>query len=535
MSYNLVHEQWVPVILTDGSPAQLSLREVFPQAHKVRRLAAELPTQSFALLRLLLAVCHAAKPVHDDEDYADLLHDGLAVEDILTYLHRYEDRFDLFHPERPFYQVASLRTAKDESSGLEKLISDVPNGHPFLTTRAGPGLERISAAEAAIWLIHCQAFDPSGIRSGAVGDPEVKGGRGYPIGPAWCGQIGGVVLHGKSLAQTLVFNTVPTPESADDRPVWELEAPLTANRLLEPRNVGPVELLTWQSRRIRLIGDRSGVTGLVLAQGDKMTPQNRQGIEFMTAWRYSKPQSKKFGIDVYMPLKHNPNRFGWRGMPQLVSAMPAVVDGKAATIRPATVSNLASYVSDFGSAASFSLETVGMDYGAQEATTAELVNDELDFRISLLGESAISVQALIEDAVGAADNCVWEFGRLAANIARAGGDFDATAENSRGPFNDASIMAWAALDGPARAWFSALTADSDIISERRRWQDLVRTTLEEEARQLARRASPAAIAGRKTKYGFMTAALAEVYFLAELRRQLPLAYATSENKESSDD
>ena len=68
---------------------------------------------------------------------------------------------------------------------------------PFDRAVAVEGLERISWAEAARWLVHVHAFDPSGIRSGAVGDPSVKGGKGYPIGPGWTGQVGVVIVEGQ--------------------------------------------------------------------------------------------------------------------------------------------------------------------------------------------------------------------------------------------------------------------------------------------------------------------------------------------------
>src|SRR5690606_17264086 len=156
------------------------------------------------------------------------------VVDVERYLRKFDDRFFLFHSVHPFFQVADLRTSKGDISGLEKLIVDVPNGAPFFTTRIGPGLQRISFPEAARWLVHVQAFDPSGIRSGAVGDPRVKGGRAYPIGTSWAGQIGGISVVGDNLRETLIFNLVAAsaPEidlvsGPQDLPPWE-RPPLTA-------------------------------------------------------------------------------------------------------------------------------------------------------------------------------------------------------------------------------------------------------------------------------------------------------------------
>lgn len=530
MTFDLLTEPWIPVILRDGATAELSLRQCFERSADIRKLSGDLPTQSFAILRVMLAICHDAIGFHSEDDISQLLRKGIDLSAIRDYLDKHPDRFDLFHSTRPFFQVPTLRTAKGEVAGLEKLISDVPNGIQFLTVRARAGLERISSAEAARWLIHSQAFDPSGIRSAAVGDAETKGGKGYPIGPAWCGQLGGVVLHGNSLAETLAFNLAPTPPNPLDRPVWALDHLQTEQRQIDPQPQGPVSLLVWQSRRIRLAGDRYGVTGVVLCQGDRMTPQNRHGIESMTAWRYSKPQSKKLGITVYMPLKHDPNRDLWRGLPALLQAQPPKVDGHDASIRAGTLETLASQWEDAPDLTDrLRLEAVGIDYGPQEATIAELVNDILDLRVSLLGKTAAEVVAMVQDSIETCDTCVWSLGRMAANIAKAAGDFDGV----DGAADNAKAMGWSAINGPARSWIATLTASTDVTTARREWQTTLRGVLKDCARRLADSANPAATIGRKTNFGFMTTAKAELIFDRTLHKELPLAYPPREEKDAS--
>lgn len=532
MSFNLVTEPWIPVLRLDGQPDLVSLRDCFAQADQIRRLSAELPTQSFAVLRVLLAIIHDAIGIHWESDLETLHDEGLDLERIDAHLTEYEERFDLFHPTRPFMQVATLRTARNEASGLEKLISDVPNGDPFLTTRAGAGLKCIDAREAALWLVHCHAFDPSGIRSGAVGDPDVKGGKGYPIGPAWTGQIGGIVLHGRNLAETLVFNLTPTPENPEDRPVWTHDEAQSEQRDLEGNPSGPVELLVWQSRRIRLVGDaENGVTGVVLCQGDRMTPQNRHTLEAMTAWRYSKPQSQKFKQAVYMPLKHDPARAAWRGAPALLSHAAREVDGHEATLQPETTKTLKGLDPSGTKDLSATLELVGMDYGPQEATVAELYHDTLDFRVSLLGDRAAPVVTMIHDAFDNTDKAVRELGRLAKNLDyAAGGDEKSSGDDLKvvGAAQRAQSAAWSALDAPARDWLAGLSASSDTVEAHRQWQRQLHDILMSEARRLLTTCSPAAVVGRQTRRGFMTAGLAETYFRAALRKQLPLLEQTTQ-------
>jgi CRISPR system Cascade subunit CasA len=86
-------------------------------------------------------------------------------------------------------------------------------------------LASVDAAEAAQAVVHCMAFDFSGIKPGADGDKRVKGGKGYPIGIGWCGWLGGTVIEGKNLRETLLLNYIPLRPGAgtEDRPLWEME------------------------------------------------------------------------------------------------------------------------------------------------------------------------------------------------------------------------------------------------------------------------------------------------------------------------
>ncbi len=531
MGFNLVDEPWIPVTTTAGKTRDVSLPELFADATTIRRISAPLPTVSFALLRLALAITHHAIGFHSRTSIERALDEGVDTSRILQYLQKYHDRFDLFDDKRPFYQVATLRTAKGTASGLEMLISDVPNGHPFMTTRMGRGLERISPAEAAQWLVHAQAYDPSGIRSAAVGDPLAKGGKGYPTGPGWVGRIGGVALHGRHFSETLVFNLAPLPEHPDDVPVWALAQPQTEQRQLEAEPAGPLSVLTWQARRIRLVGDPSGVTGIVLAQGDQLKEQNRQTLEAMTAWRYSKPQTTKLKVKTYMPNKHDPARSVWRGMPVLLGVGSRQVDGSPAHLPPATLTQLQESSLDDTYDLRAAIEVVGMDYGPQEATVEEVVHDILDFRLSLLTDDGAEVREMLDGCIAQADTCVWALGRMGANIAAASGDFDGL----DGARDRAMLQAWSALDAPAREWLSQLSASSSVTDEHRRWQQIVADTLIEEAQRLANAASPAAIVGRQTKHGYMTAGLAEAYFRATLRKELQLVFKSTDHQEADDE
>lgn len=328
-TFDLTAQPWIPVLLADGSERELSLRELFTRADRIRRLAGDVPTQEFALTRLLLAVVHdALDGPGDHDDWAELWEDPAPFAPVLPYLERHRARFDLLHPVAPFFQTAGLRTAKDEVFALNRIVADVPNGNPFFTARF-PGVGRITFAEAARWVVHAQAYDTSGIKTGVIGDPRAKAGKAYPQGTAWAGCLGGVLAEGENLRETLLLNLLACDHWSSTRgdvPAWrrDPDGPGAAGNLAS-RPAGPRDLYTWQSRRIRLHADAAGVHGVVLTYGDPLAPQNMHTIEPMTGWRRSQAQEKKQGLPlVYMPREHDPARAAWRGLGSLTaSAAPA--------------------------------------------------------------------------------------------------------------------------------------------------------------------------------------------------------------------
>ncbi|MDY5081288.1 MAG: type I-E CRISPR-associated protein Cse1/CasA, partial [Collinsella sp.] len=69
VSFNLVDEPWICVRDLGGATREVSLLELFEQASSIKCLANDLPTQDFAILRVLLAVLQRAiSPTLDDDD-----------------------------------------------------------------------------------------------------------------------------------------------------------------------------------------------------------------------------------------------------------------------------------------------------------------------------------------------------------------------------------------------------------------------------------------------------------------------------------
>jgi len=541
--YNLLDEPWVPVRLLDGTITEVGLLELLQRSTDIADLACELPTQNISIQRLVLAVAYRVATPLDAEEWLEQLEEGAPIEQMIEYLEKWRERFYLLGGQYPFMQVADLRTPKDTVLGLEKVIADVPNGEQFFTTRNGKALERISAAEAARWVVHTQAYDPSGIRSGAVGDREVKGGKGYPIGPAWCGHLGLVWLKGKNFNETLLLNLVPAdagdlkgvPVTTEwDWCTWEVSTPETSARgnysRLDPkgtpRDLSIPRLLTWHSRRIKLIGDPSGVTSVVLAQGDKLAPQQMQRYEPQSLWRYSLPQSRDFKQDVYMPSKFKAGRALWRDLPGTLPVCEMIKGADKQPKREFLQSAVLSFHAELKSSmlaegypTQIQIQAVGVTYGPQEATVDDIYADELTLSVAMMRTEREDLATEVDRQARLTEQVAVTVGMLAANLARAAGESGDGAGN--GARDRAKEQFFSRIDDPFRAWLAQVDGRLSALEVGQMWASELRRYATELGEQLVASASSSAIIGRDTGWGFMNVSIAENFFRSALQKLVP--------------
>lgn len=528
MSFDLVDRPWLLVQRLDGQVEELSLAEVFQRAPELRRITGDLATQEFAILRLLLAVLHAAVDGPDTSTWERLwAASALPIDDIVGYLDHHRERFDLLHPSTPFYQVADLRTAKDEVFGLGRLIADVNNGAPLFTARSGPALRRITPAEAARWLVHAQAYDVSGIKSGAFGDSRVKGGKVYPLGTGYTGSLGGVFIEGDNLRETLLLNLVPynmpyLRSDDDDRPIWERD-PLGPAAQDDLTPSGVMRLYTWQSRRIRLFGDANGITGVVLAYGDPLSPRDLHQREPMTAWRRSPTQEKALKTTpVYLPRTHIPGRALWRGL----DAMLPGTAGRGRSGEPPA--NLDPGILEWlGYAANrrlirrpvIRLRAVGAVYGTQQSVLDETIDDAVTMPVRAITDPPAAAE--IRRAADDADQGVRALVNLGRNLLRAAGVRDD--KRIDGARDATTAEAYAALDQLFRDWLCGLVDGVDLAEARTAWHRDAARALRTIGDRMVAAAGPAAWAGREIDKNLITSAKADVWFRSQLAKALPLA------------
>ena len=167
--FNLLDEPWIRVLLPDYTVQEVSLPDVLLHAHEYLDLAGEMPAQDAAMLRLLLAVLHTVfsrvdedgepAPFEDPEDAVgrwDVLWGmGRFPEaPIRGYLDAWRERFWLFHPERPFWQVPEAEIGTQYSAPkLNGEISESGNKLRLFPVYAGAGKAEMAYPQAARWLL----------------------------------------------------------------------------------------------------------------------------------------------------------------------------------------------------------------------------------------------------------------------------------------------------------------------------------------------------------------------------------------------
>jgi len=551
--FNLIDESWIRARAKTGELVELSIRDLFHQAKGLVSLSNDIPTQDFAILRMLLAILQRSVLFELDEDEDDPAEawktlwgaDDLPTSAIDEYLNKWHDRFNLLDDQAPFMQVHDLEATNGVVGESRKIIADIPDGDSLFTLRSGESAEKLGYAEAARWLVHVHAFDTSGIKSGVIGDPSVKGGKSYPIGTGWAGRLGGVFLEGDDMRQTLLLNLVMTDDdysdiclADDDMPVWEQNPKRPGDEERQP--AGTADLYTWQSRRVRLFSEGGVVTGVTLSNGDKLEPYDMYNIEPMTAWRRSENLEKKLGrLPVYYPITHRSGRALWRGLTSVITEWPEDGAGGVATaFKAPLVVGWAGYLASENSGKCLSedysirVHATGFEYGVQNSVVSEAIDDVAEMHTYLLSPQGKVAANLVKQCVKDTDEAVRALGYMAKQLSVIGGGDDT---QSSGAYNEAIAEAFFEIDGVFRVWLSQLCAKSILRDERARWNKLASCILRAMAQRMVEESSSSLIVGRKVTEGkrehWVTAASIESRFYFKLRQVLPCEDLPLESEE----
>jgi CRISPR system Cascade subunit CasA len=235
--------------MTTGAASELSLVDTLVRAHKIREIFDESPLVTVALHRLLLATLHRNFGPGGRKKWLELWKRGRWDEKkLLDYFTRWRERFDLFHPKRPFYQVPEMEGVSRQPVAI--LFQEMAAGNN--TTLFDHSFEEVPsalpAARAARGLVARQVYSVGFGKSSPFYFSDSPLLRGFTV-----------LVSGGNLFQTLALNLIRCDEehpfsrarSREDLPVWEQDRPATPRRD-GSRPAGYLDYLTWQSRRIHL-------------------------------------------------------------------------------------------------------------------------------------------------------------------------------------------------------------------------------------------------------------------------------------------
>jgi len=502
--FNLLYEKWIWVRKHDNHMEKWSLLEVFKRAPEASELAGELPTQNVVVLRLLLAVMHAIFTVRNikgnesrittwQEAYMRWKElwelNGFPFEVIEKYLKEYEERFWLFHPEFPFYQIADIGKSTEYSAGkLIGELSESSNKIRLFASRAGEAKNRVSYDEAARWLLYVNAFDDTSAK-------PVKKGLPSP-GAGWLGQLGLIYAEGHNLFETLLLNFILVDEgeifgdsNPDAKAYWERND----CRIEERENIripeSQKELLTIQSRRLQLKKENGKVIGYKLLGGDFFSKEN-VFIEQMTLWRRDDKKS------VFLPKRHRRDKQVWRDFAALLVA-GAGQDGR----RPGVVRWVAG-LKDAGlyEGKKVKFHITGIQYGDKDFFADDIIEDSLQMNAEVLKDIEEAGEGWSNEIIKMlelTDKAASWLGWLASSIAVAEGRAFKERDSAKRKIQEfAKEQGYQKLDEEFRDWLLSINPHEDSMGNKMlEWKNKSKDILLVEGKHLLEKSSEKAMIG----------------------------------------
>ena len=525
--FNLLDEPWIIVLNFDGSTEKVSLIDALARAAEFRGLAGELPTQDAAILRLLLAVLHTViaryGPSDDESEHGPIMTSKQALrywdtlwkqksfpmQTIRKYLDKYHDRFYLFDPEHPFFQVKEPYNGTEFSvSKLNGEISESGNKvRIFAPQKADRKLEY---DEAARWLIHLNAYDDSAVMKAK--DKKDAESKESP-GSGWLGKIGLVMADGDNLFETLTLNMVLLREGTstrweDECPIWEVNDEKLHKRRKIPYPQNLSELYTLQSRRIKIRRDDNGdITGYVMTSGDFFDAEN-MFTEQMTLWKKNESKHRTAKCE---PLKHNPTVQLWRNFSALLSSS----DG----CRPVGVVSWLAKLQNDGILANKNvrLKTAAVKYDGKGSSIIDLFVDDMEFSCEMLEEKGDKWVPAVIKAIEMAEALAKQTGYLAKKIAEVCGARSKSGDEKEfGKVEEdaAKEKAYSALDMPFRTWLAGINPECEMTGDAiERWWNIAQPIIRRIGAEIIVQAGPQALVSKRVKGKYMAGVERYNYFL----------------------
>ncbi len=314
-SFNLLERPWIPCLSRDGTTESVSLRDILVRSHEFVGITHESPLVGVSVMRLLLAVLHRVYGPRDEAAWMALWRaPAFETAPLDRYLSQCRGRFDLFSDTRPFFQDGGI--PEELAVPVSRLLHAAASGNnPTLFDHSmDDGCAAIAAEEAALQIVTHQAFAVGGLVTPDSAIPNTKSADGSPgVKGALCSVRGDDLHHSLLLNLRRYDPAVGIPfGSSQDLPSWEREE---SARVCERGPSGWLDLLTWQSRRIRLLPSGDPKTPVVpkvaVLKGETVTDNfDPHGKDSMLAWQLLEKTIK--GRSPWIPVGFRAERAVWR-------------------------------------------------------------------------------------------------------------------------------------------------------------------------------------------------------------------------------
>jgi CRISPR system Cascade subunit CasA len=254
--FNLIHEPWISCVTADGDIIELGLFDTLVDADRLREITDSSPLVVAALHRLALTILHRVFGPESYEVWGELWRTGRwPHEPLERYFEEWYDRFELFHPQRPFFQAEDNRVKPKSLIHLVHSSNNNPTLFGHETEEEGV---TFTPAQAARELLAAQAFHVAGLSGLKEKFTDAPCARGVIF-----------LAQGQNLFKTLALNLIRYPEqegpfrtSRNDRPAWEMDNPFSPVRT---RPLGYLDYFTWHNLRVMFLPEL-GPDGILVRQ-----------------------------------------------------------------------------------------------------------------------------------------------------------------------------------------------------------------------------------------------------------------------------
>lgn len=489
-----------------GETEEVSLKELFGNAHRYKQLAGETPTQDFAVLRLLLAVLHTVFTrftatgefyewvavdadtfqVKEEIDEGDMLEykrdlyttwkmlwkKGEFPDIVNEYLERYCHRFYLLDEKYPFFQFPEIGepeypySATDNS--INKLNGKILEGDPrkprLFMSQYQTGLEYSAAAR---WLFYTNGYAPS-----KSGNPGKKKKR-ESTGAAYLGKLGGIYASGKNLFETLLLNLNLRESTCVQKPIWEVE-PQINNFWAIPDNLA--QLFTYPSRQLLLKANEENQIieyRLDLAVSNFEYAPNLK-IEPFTFWRYdTRLDVGKWKVkEGFVPKRHDPDKYFWQEMQTFSSIEekkynPGIIEWLTILQGHDLVTGL------------ITLNAVAENYIQKDGVVDRQIYDQISENIGLLDKQENGWLICIADEIKNTEKVI---GNTIIRFAR---DIDKIRNLQNGPTEQKTkTQIFFSIDRRFREWLISISPQDEKKDRTREWKSILREEISQQGDEL---------------------------------------------------